>query len=75
MNIKTLSSFALFGFLGGAAFEAGIKSTDVITKIGDVAVNKVKQLQLSKILSKTKGGVLIGGMYPNGNSAYYGFGL
>lgn len=57
----------------GALKNAGIKTGFIITRINKIDIKSASQA--SKILSETKGGVLIEGYYPNGSSAYYGFGL
>lgn len=52
---------------------AGIKEGFIITSIDKKKVGSVKDVQA--VLENKKGGVLIEGVYPNGISAYYGFGM
>jgi len=53
--------------------DAGISNGFIITRVNNKAINSVNDL--NDILSKTKGGVYIEGVYPNGMVAYYAFGL
>ncbi len=51
----------------------GMNKGFIIQKIDN---NKVENIEdLTNLLQNKKGGVLIEGIYPNGQSAYYGFGL
>lgn len=69
-----ISGGAKINTLGtGALKNAGIKEGFIITRINKVQIKSVKQA--SQILKETKGGILLEGYYPNGSSAYYGFGL
>ncbi|MGL1889406.1 MAG: Do family serine endopeptidase [Reichenbachiella sp.] len=54
--------------------EAGIKEGFIVTRVGEIEINAVEDL--SKALSRSTGGngVLIAGIYPNGQRAYYGIG-
>lgn len=57
----------------GLIAKAGIKSGFIITRIDK---NKVSTPEdVTSLLSASKGGVLIEGVYPNGAVAYYGFGM
>lgn len=53
--------------------DAGISNGFIITRVNNKAINSVNDL--NDILSKTKGGVYIEGVYPNGMVAYYAFGI
>ncbi len=57
----------------GKLAEVGIKPGFIITRIDREKVYKPEDI--SAILSRKQGGVLIEGYYPNGMKAYYGFGL
>ncbi len=57
----------------GILREAGIREGYVITQIDKKPITSVKDIE--NALSRKKGGVLIEGVYPNRNRAYYGFGL
>lgn len=54
--------------------EAGIKKGFIITEISDRNIDNIEDLE--NYLSNPKGdGILIEGIYPNGDKAYYGLGL
>lgn len=57
----------------GLIGKAGIKSGFIITRIDKNRVSTPEDV--TNLLSKSKGGVLIEGIYPNGAVAYYGFGM
>lgn len=59
--------------VSGKLSSTGIREGFIILKIDNMEVNTTEQL--SKVLQNKKGGVLIEGIYPNGSTAYYGFGL
>lgn len=52
--------------------EAGIKEGFIITSIDKMQVGSVKDLM--QIMQNKQGGVLIEGLYPNGQRAFYGLG-
>ena len=52
---------------------AGIKEGFIITRVDRKTVNSSEDVMSA--LSKKEGGVLIEGVYPNGLTAYYGFGM
>lgn len=58
---------------GGKLRSAGIREGFVITKIDDVRVREPKDVL--QALEEKRGGVLIEGVYPNGQRAYYGLGV
>jgi Do/DeqQ family serine protease len=51
----------------------GIREGFIITSVDQVPVSD--PVQLERILSSKRGGVLVEGVYPNGTRAYYGLGL
>jgi S1-C subfamily serine protease len=53
--------------------DAGIKTGFIITAVNRQAVFSVQDLQM--ILKDLQGGIYIEGIYPNGISAYYAFGI
>lgn len=57
----------------GKLKSAGIKEGFIVKKFNQEEVKSAEHL--NELLSKTKGGVLLEGIYPNGTTAYYGFGL
>lgn len=57
----------------GKLKSAGIKEGFVITSVNKRAVNTVDEIK--EMLNRSRGGVLIEGVYPNGQEAYYVFGL
>jgi hypothetical protein len=58
---------------GGKLRSAGIREGFIITSIDKKNIRNTDDLVA--VLDNKKGGVLIEGIYPNGNKAYYGFGL
>jgi serine protease Do len=65
LQIKGLSS--------GKLKEAGIHEGFIITGINKTRVNNIDDFR--EIIKQSSGGILIEGIYPNGESAYYVFGL
>ena len=60
--------------LGTGKFaESGMKKGFIITRIDNQPVRTPADVQ--RILENREGGVLVEGIYPNGVTAYYGFGL
>jgi Do/DeqQ family serine protease len=60
--------------LGSGKFkDAGIKKGFIITQVNKNAVSEVDEL--SRIIKKSKGGILVEGIYPGGEIAYYVFGI
>ncbi len=57
----------------GKFSSAGIKEGFIITSINRQSIQNIQDLQL--IFQNIKGGVYIEGVYPNGISAYYAFGI
>ena len=58
---------------GGKFRSSGIREGFIITGIDQQRVTKPEDVE--RILSSRKGGVLVEGVYPNGQRAYYGLGL
>jgi Do/DeqQ family serine protease len=56
----------------GKLQEAGVEEGFIITSIDNKVVKDLKDIQ--KIIANKTGGVLLEGIYPNGNKAYYAFG-
>jgi len=65
VKIKSLES--------GKLMQVGVEKGFIITSINKVPVNSVKDI--SDILGKVKGGVMIEGVYGDGSKAYYAIGL
>ena len=60
--------------LGNGKFkDAGIKKGFIIMQVNKNAVSEVNDLQ--RIVKNSKGGILVEGIYPNGEVAYYVFGI
>jgi len=60
--------------LGSGKFkDAGIKKGFIITQVNKNAVSEVDELM--GIIKKSKGGILVEGIYPSGEVAYYVFGI
>jgi len=57
----------------GKLKEAGVKKGFVITHVNKRSVNSVEEIK--EIVKNIRGGVLVEGKYPNGEDAYYVFGL
>jgi len=72
-KLKIHSGVKVAKLSAGKLYSAGIKEGFIITSIDKKKVSSVKDVQT--ILENKKGGVLIEGVYPNGMSAYYGFGI
>jgi len=52
--------------------ETGIKNGFIITQVNKNAVSEVNELK--RIIKNSRGGILVEGIYPNGEVAYYVFG-
>jgi len=52
--------------------DAGIKKGFIITQVNKNAVSEVDELK--RIIKNSRGGILVEGIYPNGEVAYYVFG-
>ena len=60
--------------LGEGKFrDAGIKKGFIITQVNKNAVSEVDELR--HIIKNSRGGILVEGIYPNGEVAYYVFGI
>lgn len=60
--------------LGEGKFrDAGIKKGFIITQVNKNAVSEVNELL--RIIKNSRGGILVEGIYPNGEVAYYVFGI
>lgn len=74
MNSLRISNGLKVTDLGnGKLKNAGIKEGFIITRVDRKPIASVNDL--SKVLNNTGDGVLIEGVYPNGRTAYYGFGM
>lgn len=65
LQVKELSN--------GKLKNAGVKEGFIITRVDRKPVNSAKDVMSA--LNKKDGGVLLEGVYPNGLTAYYGFGM
>ncbi|ELR71795.1 HtrA protease/chaperone protein [Fulvivirga imtechensis AK7] len=76
LNVEELSHLELQGGVKiisvteGKWLEAGIKEGFIITKIDKVTVTSIKDL--NNILTNKNGGMLVEGIYPNGESGVFG---
>jgi Do/DeqQ family serine protease len=60
--------------LGNGKFkDAGIKKGFIITQVNKNAVSEVNEFK--RIIKNSRGGILVEGIYPNGEVAYYVFGI
>jgi serine protease Do len=57
----------------GKLKDAGVREGFIITRIDRREVGSPEDA--AKLLERKQGGVLIEGIYPNGLTAYYGFGM
>jgi S1-C subfamily serine protease len=57
----------------GKLLNSGIKEGFIILSVDKKKITSMDDLRAA--LENKKGGVLIAGVYPNGLTAYYGFGL
>jgi serine protease Do len=70
---KTSGGAKITSITSGKLKSAGVEQGFIVKKVNQEEITSAQHL--TEVLSKTKGGVLIEGMYPNGTTAYYGFGL
>lgn len=79
VNPQTASSLRIRGgveitaLADGKFKQAGIKEGFIITSVNRRPMRSADELKA--ILSNSKGGIYIEGVYPNGKSAYYAFGI
>ena len=60
--------------LGNGKFkDAGMKKEFIITEVNRNAISEIKEL--SHIIKNSQGGILVEGIYPNGEGAYYVLGM
>ena len=60
--------------LGNGKFEeAGIKKGFIVTQVNKNAISEVDELR--RVIKNSRGGILVEGIYPNGEVAYYVFGV
>jgi len=59
--------------VNGKFKDAGIKKGFIITQVNKSAVSEVDELK--RIIKNSRGGILVEGIYPNGEVAYYVFGI
>lgn len=72
-RLRLKQGVAVSGITDGSISKSGIREGFIITKIDKKPVESPEEVK--EILNKSRGGVLIEGIYPNGAIAYYGFGL
>lgn len=72
-KLKIKGGVAVTDIKAGKLMRAGVKPNFVITHINRKEVGSIKEIE--SILKETHGGVYIQGVYPDGNIAYYAFGL
>jgi S1-C subfamily serine protease len=60
--------------LGNGKFkDAGIKEGFIIIQVNKTAISEVNEFK--RIIKNSRGGILVEGIYPNGEVAYYVFGI
>ncbi|HAK00344.1 MAG TPA: deoxyribonuclease HsdR [Bacteroidales bacterium] len=73
LNLKNGVRVATVSRTAGVFRSAGIRPGFIITSLDREAVTSPQQL--SNLLAQKSGGILIEGVYPNGQRAFYGMGL
>lgn len=72
-SLRISNGLKITDLSNGKLKNAGIKEGFIITRVDRKPVSTVDEL--AKVLNNTGDGVLIEGVYPNGRTAYYGFGM
>lgn len=73
LALKIEHGVRVVSVLGGKFRSSGIREGFIITRIDQDKVSRPEDVE--RLLSNRKGGVLVEGVYPNGQRAYYGLGL
>ena len=72
-NLRIRGGVEITALADGKFKQAGIKEGFIITSVNRHPMRSADELKA--ILSNSKGGIYIEGVYPNGKSAYYAFGI
>ncbi|MCB0790133.1 MAG: trypsin-like peptidase domain-containing protein [Flavobacteriales bacterium] len=72
-DLKIDHGVKVIGLTGGKLRSSGIREGFIITRIDQRPVHKPEDI--AQALANKRGGVLIEGVYPNGQRAYYGIGI
>jgi serine protease Do len=72
-RLKLTNGVIVKNITPGKISKSGIKNGFIIVRVDKQRVNTPQEV--ADILERSKNGVLIEGIYPNGVTAYYGFGL
>ena len=72
-NLRIRGGVEVTALADGKFNQAGIKEGFIITSVNRRPMRSADELK--SILSNSKGGIYIEGVYPNGKSAYYAFGI
>ena len=72
-NLRIRGGVEITSVADGKFKQAGIKEGFIITSVNRRPMRSADELKA--ILSNSKGGIYIEGVYPNGKSAYYAFGI
>ncbi len=72
-KLKIRNGLVVKELTSGKLKEAGLRKGFVITHVNKHSVNSVEEIK--EIVKNIRGGVLVEGKYPNGEDAYYVFGL
>ena len=73
LNLKIPNGIKVSELGAGKLLSAGVKEGFIIVKINRNFVSSVSEIQ--EILNKARGGIYIEGIYPDGSTAYYAFGI
>ena len=72
-NLRIRGGVEIKSMADGKFKQAGIKEGFIVTSVNRRPIRSADELKT--ILSNSKGGIYIEGVYPNGKSAYYAFGI
>ena len=72
-NLEILSGIKITDLVKGKLKEAGLKTGFVITNVNKKTIYEVADFK--REIENAKGGILVEGVYPNGELAYYVFGV
>lgn len=72
-NLKLSSGVKVKSLNAGKLMKAGVREGFIITQINNKKIETVNDLK--DVIERTKGGVYIEGIYPDGVVAYYAFGI
>lgn len=72
-NLRIKNGVQIVELKDGKFYRAGVRQGFIVVYINRERVNSVEDIQY--VLQRSSGGVFIEGIYPNGTTAYYAFGI